>query len=148
MLMNARVSQRLRWERWKNRHHLGWDFIMTPVFLLDLLVTLLFVLMKLARARWIRRNRASFGENEMLENHDFCDHCPGCRPALIDLKTGQLMPPDSPVMIAINRIWNTQTTYAERKAFVEVTVHNSRKPEDLRMGQAVMQRFAEASGAA
>ncbi len=77
----------------------------------------------------------------MLENHAFCDHCPGCRPCAIDATTGEPMPEDSSIMIAVNRIWNTQTAYAERKAYIDVTVHNSRKPEDLALATAVVQRF-------
>ena len=44
-------------------------------------------------------------------------------------------------MLAVNRIWNTQTSYAERKAFIEVTVNNSRDPADLRLVQAVAAKF-------
>ncbi len=73
-------------------------------------------------------------------NHEFCDHCPGCRPALID-ERGRPVPADSPAMLAVNRIWNTQTSYAERKAFIEVTVNNSRDPADLRLVQAVAAKF-------
>ena len=72
--------------------------------------------------------------------HEFCDHCPGCRPALMDMQ-GRVMPQDSPVMVALNRVWNTQTTYAERKAFINVTVNNSREPEDLLLAQVILQKF-------
>ncbi len=51
---------------------------------------------------------------------------------------------DSPIMIKVNEIWNRQTTYAERKAYVEVTLHNSRAVEDLRLATSV---FAKISGA-
>lgn len=73
--------------------------------------------------------------------HEFCDHCPGCRPAIIDMKTGKPLPPDSPLMVAVDRMWNTETTYAERKAFIEVTLHNSRKPEDIELARKIMARI-------
>jgi hypothetical protein len=67
----------------------------------------------------------------MLKDHAFCDSCPGCRPAIIDFTTGQVCPNDGPIMIAVNHMWDHETTYAERKAFIEVTVHNSRKTQDV-----------------
>jgi hypothetical protein len=73
----------------------------------------------------------------VLEGHEFCDHCPGCRPVIFNPVTGQVYPLDSPVMKVVNRIWDHDTTYAERKAFIEVALHNSRQPEHLRLAQAV-----------
>lgn len=77
----------------------------------------------------------------MLEKHEFCDHCPGCRPALVDVATGRVLPDDSTLMIAVNRVWNTHTSYAERKAFIEVTLHNSRAEKDLQLAAAVMTKI-------
>lgn len=75
--------------------------------------------------------------------HAFCDTCPGCRPALLDAKTGEALPAESPIMIKINRLWDRETTYAERKAFVDVTVHNSRAPEDMRLASSVIRKIEE-----
>ena len=77
----------------------------------------------------------------MLERHEFCDHCPGCRPALLNAETGQPLPADDPLMVKVAKIWATETTYAERKAFIDVTVHNSRAPADLRRCQSVVEKF-------
>lgn len=77
--------------------------------------------------------------------HEFCDHCPGCRPALVDLKTGNAMAADSEIMILVNRVWNTETTYAERKAFIDVTVHNSVKPDDFRLASGIMAKIERAT---
>lgn len=76
-------------------------------------------------------------------NHDFCDHCPGCRPALLDLITGRPLADDSPEMLRVNKIWNEQTTYRERKAFIAVTVHNSRAAEDMRLAQNIIAKISE-----
>jgi hypothetical protein len=81
----------------------------------------------------------------VLENHQFCDHCPGCRPALVDPLTGKLLPDDSPITVAVNKIWDTNTTYDERKAFIEVTLHNSRNLDDLRLARAVMDKVGKAA---
>ncbi len=70
--------------------------------------------------------------------HEFCDHCPGCRPALIDLTTGGVLSNDSAIMRHVNRVWDNDTTYAERKAFIAVTVHKSRVPADMQLAQSVM----------
>jgi hypothetical protein len=80
--------------------------------------------------------------------HEFCDHCPGCRPAMINIETGQVMPQDSDVMIAVNRIWDHETTYAERKAFIAVTLHNSRRFDDMQLAGRVMQKIQAADPAA
>lgn len=73
----------------------------------------------------------------MLDDHEFCDTCPGCRPAMLDVRTGKRLPDDDPKMTKVNRVWDNDTTYEQRKAFIEVTLHNSRKPGDMRGFQAV-----------
>ena len=78
----------------------------------------------------------------MMEDHEFCDSCPGCRPALI--MDGRKVPDDDPKMVIINELWNTQTTYAQRRAFVEVTLKNSRKPLDMKMCQQVINKIQQA----
>lgn len=75
--------------------------------------------------------------------HEFCDHCPGCRPGMIDLTTGEALAEDSPVMVVVNRIWNHDTSYAERKAFIEVTLHNSRAPQDVALATSVAKKFGD-----
>ena len=74
--------------------------------------------------------------------HEFCDHCPLCRPALLDLRTGGLMSSDSPVMVRMNHIWNHETTYAERKAFIDVTVHNRHSDQNMRLAQSIMDKLS------
>ena len=76
-----------------------------------------------------------------MEDHEFCDHCPGCRPSLVDAITGKVLSPGHPWMQAAMRVWNKATTYDQRKAFIEVTLHNSQKPEDLLLCQGVMNRI-------
>jgi hypothetical protein len=73
----------------------------------------------------------------MLGHHDFCDHCPGCRPVLIDVNTGQPLPADSPSMVKVNQVWASETTYEQRKAFIEVTLHGSCSSNDLRLANQV-----------
>ncbi len=75
--------------------------------------------------------------------HEFCDHGPGCRPAMFDATTGKVAPDDSPIMIRMNHIWNHETTYAERKAFIDVTVHNRHSDENLRLANKIMDRLRE-----
>lgn len=80
----------------------------------------------------------------MLEDHEFCDNCPGCRPAMMDVKTGEVMGSDTPMMKIVNDVWDNQTTYAERKAFIEVTLHNSRIPVEVKLFTKVSERMQEA----
>lgn len=80
----------------------------------------------------------------MMESHEFCDHCPGCRPAMLDAVSRQPLPPDHPLMIAVDRVWDRETSHEERKAFIEVTLHNSRTSEDMRLASTVFQKFQQA----
>jgi hypothetical protein len=76
--------------------------------------------------------------------HEFCDHCPLCRPGLID-QTGRVMPDDSPIMVIINRIWNRESTYAERKAFIDITLHNRHTTDNLRLAGGLMEKISRAA---
>jgi hypothetical protein len=70
------------------------------------------------------------------------DNCPGCRPALIG-PDGKVLPPDSPVMQAIFKMWET-TTREERQAFHRVCCQNSRAPQDMGICQGLMKRIQAA----
>lgn len=74
----------------------------------------------------------------MMEDHEFCDSCEGCRPAMFDARTGQRVPDDDPKMVIIHRVWNSGTTYAQRRAFIEVTLKNSCKPHDVQLSLEVV----------
>lgn len=79
----------------------------------------------------------------MMEDHEFCDSCPGCRPAMMTTE-GRRIADDDPMMVIVNRLWDNETTYAQRRAFIEVTLKNSRKPHDLRLFQEVATMMQEA----
>lgn len=78
----------------------------------------------------------------MMEDHEFCDSCPGCRPALMSLD-GRRVPDDDPMMIAIMRIWDNETSYAQRRAYIEVTLKNSRKSRDLELCNQIMHKIQQ-----
>jgi hypothetical protein len=80
----------------------------------------------------------------MMEDHEFCDSCPGCRPALADPTTMRPMPQDHPTMVEVNRIWDNETSYEQRKAFIEVTLHNSRETDEIKLAQEVVQLIQNA----
>lgn len=77
----------------------------------------------------------------MMENHEFCDNCHGCRPALADPKTMQPLPLDHPIMVKVDELWDNETTYDQRKAFIEVTLHNSRTENDMRLAEEVISKI-------
>lgn len=64
----------------------------------------------------------------------FSDDCPGCRPVIVDLQTGQPMPDDSEVMQKVLAFWR-RTSRKERQVFHRITCQNSRVPSDLRIMQ-------------
>lgn len=73
-----------------------------------------------------------------MSTHEFDPNCADCRPILIDPKTGKVLPPEHPAMVAINHVWETSTREVQ-EAFHRVTVKNSRDPKDL----ALMRSFTE-----
>lgn len=77
----------------------------------------------------------------MNPNHhaEFDPSCEGCRPAMMDAKTGQKLPPDHPTMKVINELWDAAPR-AEQEACFRVWVHNSRAPADMVLAQAFAER--------
>jgi hypothetical protein len=67
-----------------------------------------------------------------MSHEEFDDNCPGCRPAILDVETGQVLPETHPIMMAANRVW-ANATIEERKAFHNVTCLNSRDRKDLEL---------------
>lgn len=83
----------------------------------------------------------------MMEDHEFCDTCPGCRPAIMNIATGKNVPDDDPMMVAVNKVWDNETTYAQRRAYIEVTLKNSEDQNFLRLANEVMAKIKSAIGA-
>jgi hypothetical protein len=75
-----------------------------------------------------------------MSHHAFDPECPDCRPVIIDPSTGQVLPPEHPVMVAVNKVWEA-STFEDREAFHRVTVLNSRAPDDLQRMQAMAERI-------
>lgn len=65
-----------------------------------------------------------------MSREKFDDNCPGCRPVILDRKTGRPMPEDDLVVQKMMAVW-AGTTYAQREAFHNVMCLNSRDPTDL-----------------
>lgn len=70
----------------------------------------------------------------------FEPECPGCLPAIIDVKTGKVCPDDHPFMRPVIALWNEQDL-PTRKAWHAVTCRNSRRPEDLRLVQPFVDKI-------
>ena len=63
------------------------------------------------------------------------DDCKGCRPAAIDLKTNEVMPPDHPVSLGMAVAWE-KADRRTRVAWHAVTCQNSRRPHYQRLATA------------
>lgn len=74
----------------------------------------------------------------------FDDDCPGCMPALIDMRTGQPLPADSPEMMSVHAMWRALTTFEERRAFHQVSCQNSREPEDMALMRTLLPKIKAA----
>lgn len=75
-----------------------------------------------------------------MSSHKFDPECPDCRPVIIDPVTGKVLPPEHPVMLAVNKVWEA-STLEDREAFHRVTVLNSQVPDDLRRMQIMAERI-------
>ena len=75
-----------------------------------------------------------------MDRHKFDPKCPGCRPAVLDPKTGKVLPPNDPVMVAVNTVWDS-SSLEEQEAYHRVMVYNSRDPKDLILLKAISDRI-------
>ncbi len=75
--------------------------------------------------------------------HKYDDKCEGCRPALLDVKTNKPLPPDSPIMKVVNRVW-AHTTLSEREAYHRVCCENSRDARDVTLATDIAKRIERA----
>lgn len=75
---------------------------------------------------------------------EFEEDCPGCRPCIIDAKTGEKLPQDSDIMKAVNKIWET-ATQQEKQAFHNVTCNNSREAMDMALMKGIVDRIQAAT---
>lgn len=73
----------------------------------------------------------------------FEEDCPGCRPVLLDSRTKQPLPKDSPEMSAVMLVWGAASS-AEKEAFHAACCNNSRDPADLGPAQALVARIRAA----
>ncbi len=80
-----------------------------------------------------------------MSRDKFNDDCPGCQPALIDTRTGEVMPSDAPAVKAVMRVW-AKTTRIEREAYHRVCCQNSRDPRDLSLVQGIAKRMEKEMG--
>jgi hypothetical protein len=78
----------------------------------------------------------------MSRDH-FDDECAGCRPAMVDVKTGRPLADDSIEMTTVNRLWG-ETTLEERQAWHRVTCQNSRALPDMKHTKAFVDRLEAA----
>lgn len=81
-----------------------------------------------------------------MSKEQFSDDCPGCRPAVIDVKTGKQMSDDTPIMQAVNAVW-AKTTREQREAFHNVCCKNSREPRDLELAGQIFQAIQSMANA-
>jgi hypothetical protein len=73
-----------------------------------------------------------------LQEYD--DNCPGCRPAIVDLKTKEVLSDDHPLMVKMLGIW-ANTSLRERRAYHRVMCLNSRDTTDLFLVHKVIDRL-------
>lgn len=75
----------------------------------------------------------------------FNDDCSGCRPVIIDIKTGAVLPDDDPYMKRVLEVWAVLTR-EEKEAWHAVTCQNSRDPWTLEVVQDLVRRMTPGGG--
>lgn len=78
-----------------------------------------------------------------MSREAFDDECPGCRPALVDPRTGEKYADSSPPMVALNAVW-AATPVETRRAFHRVTCLDSLAFMDIEAASNLMVSFKHA----
>ena len=81
-----------------------------------------------------------------MSRERFDDECAGCRPVMIDVKTGRLFADDSVEMGIVNRLWS-ETTLVDRLAWHRFTCQNSRSLVDIQRVKTFSDRLEKALSA-
>jgi hypothetical protein len=82
-----------------------------------------------------------------MSREQFDDACAGCRPTMVDVKTGNVYADDSAEMVIVNRLWR-ETTLEERQAWHRVMCQSSRAIEDAKLAKGFSDRIDAAFAAA
>lgn len=77
-----------------------------------------------------------------MSKDQFDVNCEGCKPAIIDPETKEILPSTHPYMIAITTLWDEQSLDA-KMAWHRVTCKNLRDPADLKLTQRFIDQFSE-----
>ena len=70
----------------------------------------------------------------------FSDECDGCKPAILNLNTGKCEPDDSPIMLAVFKIWE-ETTLEERQAYHRVCCQQSKDSADIQVAIGIAKKI-------
>lgn len=81
-----------------------------------------------------------------VSREKFDDECRGCRPAIVNPTTGEILKDDHPLMVAVMRVWEGMTT-KERAAYHRACCLNSKAPEDLAAAQKLVGQLQMLIGA-
>ncbi len=81
----------------------------------------------------------------MKPPHRYDPACPDCIPCVVDIATGEPFARDSPVMVAVMRVWNA-ARFEERQAFLDMTNNPpaSCPAGALELAGALMKRIEQA----
>ncbi len=77
-----------------------------------------------------------------MSSAEFEDDCPGCRPILLDVKTGKPFAADTPEMKVIEHVWSG-TSKGERQAFHAFTCQSSRALHHLAIAKSIAEKIED-----
>lgn len=78
-----------------------------------------------------------------MNYHPYDPKCPHCTPAMINVKTGEVYADDSPVMVAIMKVWNA-APFKERQAYITFTCSTTPDPKDVSVATPLIKRIEDA----
>jgi len=75
--------------------------------------------------------------------HEYDENCEGCQPAMMDIKTGEVLPNDHPSMVIVLAHFKT-LSLADRRAWHRVCVQSSQNEKDLDIARKISFDIAQA----
>lgn len=72
----------------------------------------------------------------------FDEQCLGCRPAMLDIRTGKLLPDTDPIMVKVLQLWSEQTKET-KEAWHKITCQDSKNPFDRRLVGEFLGKFSQ-----
>ena len=76
--------------------------------------------------------------------HEYDENCPGCQPALYDMKNKRPMPEDDPAMVIVLKAFKEKCNLTQRRAWHRIAMGQSNNEKDQQIFMDVANIIEEA----